>query len=117
MDVLVVDNEEAVTQEVASKLRIAPAGLGTDEPTQNVTLIEDFASTASRMPLPPTPKPIERWRAYMPSTNHKYDEKGRAHKIVDTGRNERCTCGSGKKFKRCCDGKAPLEQPTLHSHV
>ena len=22
-----------------------------------------------------------------------------------TGRNDRCHCGSGKKFKQCCDGK------------
>lgn len=25
---------------------------------------------------------------------------------MKTGRNEACPCGSGKKFKRCCDGKA-----------
>jgi SWIM/SEC-C metal-binding protein len=24
------------------------------------------------------------------------------------GRNEPCPCGSGKKFKRCCDGKSGL---------
>ena len=23
-----------------------------------------------------------------------------------TGRNERCPCGSGKKFKQCCEAKA-----------
>lgn len=26
---------------------------------------------------------------------------------MKTGRNEPCTCGSGKKFKRCCGGKSP----------
>ena len=24
-----------------------------------------------------------------------------------TGRNEKCHCGSSKKFKQCCGGKAP----------
>ena len=24
------------------------------------------------------------------------------HKVIKTGRNEPCTCGSGKKFKKCC---------------
>lgn len=24
-----------------------------------------------------------------------------------TGRNEKCPCGSGKKFKKCCEGGAP----------
>lgn len=27
------------------------------------------------------------------------------------GRNEPCPCGSGKKFKRCCDGREPSTQP------
>ena len=30
--------------------------------------------------------------------------------------NDRCSCGSGKKFKRCCGGKietAPLEPPKV----
>ncbi len=25
---------------------------------------------------------------------------------MKTGRNEPCPCGSGKKFKKCCEGKA-----------
>ena len=24
------------------------------------------------------------------------------HKVIKIGRNEPCTCGSGKKFKKCC---------------
>jgi len=24
------------------------------------------------------------------------------HQVTKTGRNEPCTCGSGKKFKKCC---------------
>ena len=24
------------------------------------------------------------------------------HKVIKVGRNEPCTCGSGKKFKKCC---------------
>jgi len=27
------------------------------------------------------------------------------------GRNEPCTCGSGKKFKKCCDGRQPHTDP------
>ncbi len=27
------------------------------------------------------------------------------------GRNEPCPCGSGKKFKKCCDGPAPPSGP------
>jgi hypothetical protein len=26
---------------------------------------------------------------------------------VKLGRNDPCACGSGKKFKNCCDGKSP----------
>jgi SEC-C motif domain protein len=29
------------------------------------------------------------------------------------GRNEPCFCGSGKKFKKCCWGKARLERRLL----
>jgi hypothetical protein len=27
--------------------------------------------------------------------------------MVKTGRNDQCPCGSGKKFKRCCEAKTP----------
>ncbi len=27
-------------------------------------------------------------------------------KTVKTGRNDPCPCGSGKKYKQCCEGKA-----------
>ena len=27
--------------------------------------------------------------------------------MAKTGRNELCPCGSGKKFKRCCEAKTP----------
>jgi hypothetical protein len=26
------------------------------------------------------------------------------------GRNDPCSCGSGKKFKKCCEGKSPLKK-------
>lgn len=26
---------------------------------------------------------------------------------MKTGRNERCPCGSGRKYKHCCEGKMP----------
>jgi hypothetical protein len=29
---------------------------------------------------------------------------------MKTGRNEPCPCGSGKKFKKCCEGKADASQ-------
>ena len=29
---------------------------------------------------------------------------------MKTGRNEPCPCGSGKKFKRCCEGKADASE-------
>ena len=29
---------------------------------------------------------------------------------MKTGRNEPCPCGSGKKFKKCCDGKADASE-------
>jgi len=31
--------------------------------------------------------------------------KGRPVTVVKVGRNEPCPCGSGKKYKRCCQGK------------
>jgi len=31
--------------------------------------------------------------------------------IPKIGRNERCSCGSGKKYKKCCLGKAPSVRP------
>jgi hypothetical protein len=32
---------------------------------------------------------------------------------MKTGRNEPCPCGSGKKYKYCCEGKTPwYKQPT-----
>ncbi|HXH25755.1 MAG TPA: SEC-C metal-binding domain-containing protein [Vicinamibacterales bacterium] len=27
--------------------------------------------------------------------------------MVKTGRNDLCPCGSGRKYKRCCQGKTP----------
>ncbi|MHA1537170.1 MAG: YchJ family protein [Alphaproteobacteria bacterium] len=30
------------------------------------------------------------------------DPKGRPREVVKIGRNERCPCGSGKKYKKCC---------------
>ena len=27
--------------------------------------------------------------------------------MAKTGRNDQCPCGSGKKFKRCCEAKTP----------
>ena len=27
--------------------------------------------------------------------------------MAKTGRNDECPCGSGKKFKRCCEAKTP----------
>ena len=32
------------------------------------------------------------------------------HKINNTGRNELCPCGSGKKYKRCCLGKELIQK-------
>ena len=29
---------------------------------------------------------------------------------MKTGRNETCPCGSGKKFKKCCEGKADASE-------
>ena len=26
------------------------------------------------------------------------------------GRNDPCLCGSGKKFKKCCEGKSPIKR-------
>jgi tetratricopeptide (TPR) repeat protein len=37
-----------------------------------------------------------------------YEEPMRSHKI---GRNEPCPCESGKKYKKCCLGKAQVEAP------
>lgn len=31
-----------------------------------------------------------------------------AYRVVKIGRNELCPCGSGKKFKKCCEGRAPI---------
>jgi SWIM/SEC-C metal-binding protein len=31
-----------------------------------------------------------------------------ALRVTKTGRNELCPCGSGKKFKKCCEGRAPI---------
>ena len=33
-------------------------------------------------------------------------------KMVKTGRNDPCPCGSGKKYKQCCEGKA-VEKTTF----
>jgi SWIM/SEC-C metal-binding protein len=30
-----------------------------------------------------------------------------ARSAIKLGRNDPCSCGSGKKFKKCCDGQAP----------
>jgi len=38
-----------------------------------------------------------------------YQHKAKA--VVDTGRNEPCPCGSGKKYKRCCIDKPPEIMP------
>ena len=53
----------------------------------------DGASSSSRAPQPPKATPVI----------------SGARKI---GRNNNCSCGSGKKFKRCCLGK-PLFQESL----
>ena len=34
-----------------------------------------------------------------------------ARRALKTGRNECCPCGSGKKFKKCCEGRAAPIQP------
>jgi len=37
---------------------------------------------------------------------------------MSTGRNDPCPCGSGKKYKQCCMGKAaPQSQPTQRRQV
>jgi hypothetical protein len=33
-------------------------------------------------------------------------------KMAGIGRNEPCPCGSGKKFKQCCDGKDAMKANT-----
>ena len=32
------------------------------------------------------------------------------------GRNDKCPCGSGRKFKKCCLGKAEKEKPKGAAH-
>jgi hypothetical protein len=34
----------------------------------------------------------------------------RLRPAAKTGRNDPCPCGSGKKFKKCCEGKKPVER-------
>merc|ERR1712137_1060439 len=44
----------------------------------------------------------------------KLDQLGKKE-IVKVGRNDPCSCGSGKKFKKCCEGKSGLsEQEKQH---
>lgn len=35
------------------------------------------------------------------------------HEVIKVGRNEPCTCGSGKKFKKCCGVNAESETGQL----
>ena len=37
-----------------------------------------------------------------------YTQLARAKLYPNVGRNEKCPCGSGKKFKHCCVDKAKL---------
>ncbi len=30
--------------------------------------------------------------------------------MTDIGRNDPCPCGSGKKYKKCCGGKTPMQR-------
>lgn len=39
------------------------------------------------------------------------DEKKRKEPTIKIGRNEKCPCQSGKKFKKCCEGKINRRQP------
>ncbi|MCY3975076.1 MAG: SEC-C metal-binding domain-containing protein [Simkaniaceae bacterium] len=36
--------------------------------------------------------------------------------MVDQGRNDRCACGSGLKYKKCCGKKGPPKMRTF-SHI
>ena len=41
-----------------------------------------------------------------PGCNHGPAEEPYRRETPKVGRNEPCPCGSGKKFKKCCSGKA-----------
>ena len=36
---------------------------------------------------------------------------------MKTGRNERCSCGSGRKYKNCCGGKTPWYKQHLWAGI
>ncbi len=38
-------------------------------------------------------------------------------KTAKTGRNDPCPCGSGKKFKACCEGKAAAKRTFLTTWI
>ena len=39
------------------------------------------------------------------------EERKKKEPTVKIGRNDKCPCGSGKKFKKCCLGKIMNRQP------
>ena len=49
-------------------------------------------------------KELRPWWGQMPST-------GQTRRVVKTGRNESCPCGSGRKYKRCCGDSADPAAP------
>jgi len=44
-------------------------------------------------------------------------EKLNKVEIKKVGRNDPCTCGSGKKFKKCCEGKSVLETEAAQKQI
>ena len=52
----------------------------------------------------------DRVNAFLPKNAHDGNIKLKPRKL---GRNERCYCGSGKKYKNCCLGHRPIS-PTAH---
>jgi uncharacterized protein YecA (UPF0149 family) len=50
----------------------------------------------------------EQWKA-LPDDQRPYyspiDPTPKQERLMHVGRNERCPCGSGQKFKKCCMGR------------
>jgi len=46
---------------------------------------------------------FKKLRSSSGATQYEY-YKGQVIKVGKKGRNDKCFCGSGKKFKRCCYG-------------
>lgn len=92
-------------------LRLKDAGLDTlagphiNRAKRNKKVIDDALETSRLPPLDVLPE-LDGARL---SSGFTVKKEG-----PSVGRNDPCTCGSGKKFKKCCDGKeAPISEPKL----